>query len=193
MRLMTANSYFDNLLAGLPQQYANFSSPASGWLTQLRANAVERVGTLTVPTTRDEDWRFTDLSPLTQLPWHPAQDAPQLARTQLDPLALPEAAARLVFVDGRYAPEHSFNHAGLTVEDLAAGTARYGAVSEAHLGRHAGFEHDAFTALNTAFLHGGALIVASPEMVKAGPVHLLYVATQNVTTSYPRCLVSAQR
>jgi Fe-S cluster assembly protein SufD len=192
MRLMTANSYFDSLLAGLPQQHANFSSPASGWLTQLRANAVERVGALTVPTTRDEDWRFTDLSPLTQLPWHPAQDAPQLARTQLDPLALPEAAARLVFVDGRYAPEHSFNHAGLTVEDLAAGNARYGALIEAHLGQHAGFEHDAFTALNTAFLHGGALIVASPEMVKAGPVHLLYVATQKETTSYPRCLVIAQ-
>ena len=40
------------------------SSPAVAWLKALRAEAVERVGVLTVPTTRDEEWRFTDISAL---------------------------------------------------------------------------------------------------------------------------------
>jgi Fe-S cluster assembly protein SufD len=178
--------YLDSLLQGQPP-----ASPLS-WLNQLRANAVDRVGALTVPTTRDEDWRFTDISPLTRLSFQPAQSLAQLAPATLDQWAIPEAAARLVFVDGIYAPQHSFNHAGLTVENLAAGAQRDGAAVQAQLGRHAGFEHNAFAALNTAFLHDGALIVAPRDMTFAAPVHLLFIATRKQAASYPRCLVIAQ-
>ncbi len=184
-------SYLERLVQG--QAPAAISSPSPAWLKQLRARALERVGALTVPTTRDEDWRFTDLSPLTKLSWHPAQGAPQLAIADLERVSLPEAAARLVFVDGRYAPQHSFNPGGLTVANLPAGMAAHGASVEAHLGRHAGFELDAFTAVNTAFLHDGALIVAPRNAVLAAPVHVLFISTQKETASYPRCLVIAQQ
>ena len=146
--------YLDSLLRGRPP------ASALSWLNQLRANAVDRVGALTVPTTRDEDWRFTDISPLTRLSFQPAQGAARLAPAAVGQWSIPEAAARLVFIDGIYAPEHSFNHAGFTVENLASGAASHGAAVQAQLGRHAAFERNAFTALNTAFLHDGALIVA---------------------------------
>ncbi len=188
--------YLDSLLQGLSQPPAGSASPSPAWLSQLRARAVERVGALTVPTTRDEDWRFTDLSPLTKLSLQPVRvaspEAPRLADADLAQWTLPEAAARLVFVDGRYAPQHSFNHAGLAVLDLAAGMAGHGALIEAHLGRHAGFEHEAFTALNTAFLHSGALIVAPRNAVIDAPVHVLFISTQKDAVSYLRCLVIAQ-
>src|SRR3990172_5113466 len=118
MNTVSTTGYLDSLLQGRP--------PASSltWLNQLRANAVDRVGALTVPTTRDEDWRFTDISPLTKLSFQPAQGLAQLAPATLEQWALPEAAARLVFIDGIYAPQHSFNRAGLTLENLAAGAAR---------------------------------------------------------------------
>ena len=185
-----AGSYLDSLIRVQAQPPAAHSSPA--WLKQLRARALERVGALTVPTTRDEDWRFTDLSPLTRLSWHPVQGAPQLASADLERLSLPEAAARLVFVDGRYAAQHSFNHSGLTVANLPAGMAEHGASVEAHLGRHARFEQDAFTAVNTAFLHDGALIVVARDAVLEAPVQVLCISTQKETASYPRCLVIAQ-
>jgi Fe-S cluster assembly protein SufD len=186
MNTASTASYLDRLLQGQP--------PASSltWLNQLRAHAVDRVGALTVPTTRDEDWRFTDISPLTKLSFHPAQGAAQLAPATLEQWAVPEAAARLVFVDGIYAAQHSFNHAGLTVENLASGAIRHGAAVQAHLGRHAGFERNAFTALNTAFLHDGALIVVPRDLALAAPVHLLFIATRKHAASYPRCLVIAE-
>ena len=186
MTTAATTSYLDGLLQGQPP-----ASPLS-WLNQLRANAVDRVGALTVPTTRDEDWRFTDISPLTKLSFQPAQGVPPLAPATVGQWAIPEAAARLVFVDGIFAPEHSFNHAGLTVENLASGMIRHGAAVQAHLGRHAGFEQNAFAALNTAFLHDGALIVAPRDMALAAPVHLLFIATRKHTASYPRCLVIAE-
>jgi len=182
----TSTGYLDSLLQGQP--------PASSltWLNELRANAVDRVGALTVPTTRDEDWRFTDISPLTKLSFQPVQDVPQLGPATVEQWAIPEAAARLVFVDGIYAPQHSFNHAGITLENLASGVTRHGAAVQAHLGRHAAFERNAFAALNTSFLHDGALIVVPRDMALAAPVHLLFIATRKHAASYPRCLVIAE-
>ena len=190
---IASTSYLDRLLQGQP------SASSLTWLNELRGNAVDRVGALTVPTTRDEDWRFTDISPLTKLSFQPAlsaaqpaQGVPQLAPAVIEQWAIPEAAARLVFVDGIYAPEHSFNHAGLTVENLASAVIRHGAAVQAHLGRHAGFERNAFAALNTAFLHDGALIVVPRELALAAPLHLLFIATRKHAASYPRCLVIAE-
>ena len=181
-----STGYLDSLLQGQP------SASSLTWLNQLRAHAVERVGALTVPTTRDEDWRFTDISPLTKLSFQPVQDPPQLAPATVEQWAIAEASARLVFVDGIYAPQHSFNRAGITVENLASGVTRHDAAVRTHLGRHAGFERNAFAALNTAFLHDGALIVVPRDMALAAPVHLLFIATRRHAASYPRCLLIAE-
>ncbi len=186
MNSVSTKAYLDSLLEGRPE-----ASPLS-WLNELRAHAVDRVGALTVPTTRDEDWRFTDISPLTKLSFQPARDAQAIAADALQPWALNEAAARLVFVDGIYAPQHSFNNTGLTVENFAAGLERHGAAVQAQLGRHAAFEHNAFAALNTAFLHDGALILVPRGLAPAAPVHLLFITTRKHAANYPRCLVIAE-
>jgi len=78
MSVTTSNRYLESLLAGQPQLPAAFASPALAWLSRLRADAVDRVGALTVPTTRDEEWRFTDISPLTKIPFQPVRSAPRL-------------------------------------------------------------------------------------------------------------------
>jgi len=186
MNAVSTSPYLAGLLQGRPP-----ASPLT-WLNELRANAVDRVGALTVPTTRDEDWRFTDISPLTKLSFHPAQGAAQLAPADIGQWTIPEAAARLVFVDGIYAPEHSFNRAGLTVENLASGLNRHSTAVQAQLGHHAEFAGNAFAALNTAFLHDGALILVPRDTALAAPIHLLYVATRKHAASYPRCLVIAE-
>lgn len=187
MNTVSTTGYLDSLL----QQGQPPASPLS-WLNELRSHAVDRVGALSVPTTRDEDWRFTDISPLTKLSFQPAQALAQLAPAAVAQWAIAEAAARLVFIDGIFAPEHSFNHAGFTVENLASGAGLHGADLQAHLGRHAGFERNAFAALNTAFLHDGALIVVPRDTALAAPLHLLCIATRKQAASYPRCLVIAQ-
>ena len=61
--MVTGGSYLESLLQGQPQLPP---SPLA-WLNQLRAHAVDRVSALKVPTTRDEEWRFTDISPLAKL------------------------------------------------------------------------------------------------------------------------------
>jgi Fe-S cluster assembly protein SufD len=191
MSMVASNSYLDSILQGQPQLPR---SPLA-WFNQLRASAVERAGTLQVPTTRDEEWRFTDISPLTRLSFRPSH-APAHA-TDAQRFHLDEAAIRLVFVDGLFMPRLSSQpdlteDSGLVVTDLATALATHASVIEPHLGRLAGFENNLFAALNTAYLQHGALIIARRNAKVRKPVHVLFIATQAGTAIHPRCLLIAQ-
>ncbi|MDP2706859.1 MAG: Fe-S cluster assembly protein SufD, partial [Burkholderiales bacterium] len=190
MSIVTSNSYLESLLQGQPQLPA---SPLA-WLNQLRANAVDRVAALTVPTTRDEEWRFTDISPLTKQSFQPVRTASRLQAADVERFYLGEAASRLVFVDGVYAPQLSnvARDLGAVVTNLSAAVSARAAAIEPHLGRHTEFRDNVFAALNTAFLHDGALIVVPRNASVSVPVHLLFIATQKEAASYPRCLLVAE-
>ena len=188
MTAVATNSYLASLLAGRPQL-----PPAPlAWLNELRADAVDRTGVLSVPNTHDEEWRFTDISPLTKISFQPARGPVRIGASDIERFSLPEAGARLTFVDGVYAPSLSFNNAGIVVENIAAGLTAHTAQMKTHLGQHAAFHDNAFAALNTAFLHDGALIVVPRDVAVAAPLHLLFVAAEKGTASYPRCLVVAE-
>jgi Fe-S cluster assembly protein SufD len=186
-----AASYLASLLHGQLQPAA---SP-SAWLNTLRAAAVERVDVLTVPTTRDEEWRFTDISLLTKMSFNPVKTASRLQTADVEHFYIAEATTRIVFVDGVYAP-HLSNLAAdvVKVSNLAPGFAENVAFSAhaAHLGKHVEFQHNVFAALNTAFLHDGALVIVPRNVSAATPIHLLFIATQKEAVSYPRCLLLAE-
>lgn len=182
--------YIEGLLQGCGTPHGGAS-----WLDQRRAEALEHANALSVPTTRDEEWRFTDLTPLTRAPFRPVNEAARLASEDIAPFALPEAAARLVFVDGIYAPGLSTVQtlpAGIEVRTIAEGMRTHGALMEQHLARLAAIEGRVFTALNTAWLRDGVLIVAGRGAALEAPVHVLFVATRGECMACPRVLVLAQ-
>ena len=190
MSIANSSGYLDSLLQGQPPLPA---SPLA-WFNELRAEAVDRVGVLTVPTTRDEEWRFTDISPLTKLSFQPVRTAISLQAADIERFYLEEAATRLVFVDGVYAPQLSSpaKDGGVLVTNLSAAVTAHPAAIKPHLGRHTEFRNNIFAALNTAFLHDGALIAVPRNASVAAPVHLLFIATQKEAASYPRCLLVAE-
>ncbi len=188
---VTRGDFLDTLLGARPP-----TRDDAGWLSRLRAEALERANALSVPTTRDEEWRFTDLAPLTRLSFQPVRVAgtPDLAR--LRERFLPQAQMRLVFVDGVFAPGLSqlAAAAGACVSEL--GSALQGpraAVLEAHLGRLAQFDANLFAGLNTAFLSYGAVIALDAGASLAEPVQILHVATRRDQPHaiYPRLLLAA--
>ena len=181
--------YLENLLRGQP--------PASplGWLNQIRAAATECANALTVPSTRDEEWRFTDPSPLLKFSFQPARGAQRLAQADIQHFVIPEASSdRLVFIDGIYAAElstHCGNEHGILVTSLAQGLLSHGEFLQQHLARNADFHNDVFCALNTSFVRDGALVIINNNVAYPAPVHLLFIATKPETAVYPRSLVVA--
>ncbi len=182
--------YIASLLSGCEPGHDQLS-----WLGERRAAALERANALAVPTTRDEEWRFTDITPLTRVPFQPAVAVPHLGADDIAKFIIPEAGVRLTFVDGMFAPELSANAGlpyGVVVTSLAAGLATHGSVIERHLARHARFEQDVFAALNTARLRDGALVWVAKNQQCPTPVQLLFLSTQKAVAAYPRCLVVAE-
>jgi Fe-S cluster assembly protein SufD len=167
------------------------ASSAAVHLQTLRDHAVLRVQEQHFPSTRDEEWRFTDLSDLLQLEL--AASAPaDVTLDQLAAFTLSEAPHRLTFVNGIYAPQLSQTAdlpAGLTAGNLAALPFEK---IQAYLGQQSGAE-EVFTALNTAGLTDAAVVYASRNTAVDTPIHLLFVTTTDrPTLVQPRALVVAE-
>jgi len=162
---------------------------SESWLSPIRDKAGARAQALNFPTAKQDDWRFTDLSPLFQHGFHPVESFAKLTLGDIASLLIP-GSIRLVFVDGCYASQLSDLEqagAGVTVASLVehSGDAQV----EANFAQHALFDQDTFAALNTHFFEDGAFVHVTGET--ATPIHILNIATKRDTSSaiYPRCLV----
>lgn len=172
-----------------------------GFVRDLRARAIERFAELGFPTTRQEEWRFTSVKPITSRTFRrgvPGDTvtvrADQLAADAFH-LDAEAGGSRLVFVDGRLAPELSSIGklpAGVRVDGLARMLAEEPELLEPHLGRHASFDEHPFVALNSAFFTDGAVLYVGRGKVVTEPIHFLYVATGRPVVYYPRNLVVAE-
>src|SRR5581483_8770064 len=130
------------------ESFSDFEKVAVGhdqpWLRHLRADAFARFCEVGLPTTRDEDWRFTNISAIAQTQFHLAAKS-QVANDSLAGLRFTEAACQLVFVNGHFAPDLSSLGnlpKGLTVNGLAKEIAAKSAHVESHLGRYLNIQRD---------------------------------------------------
>jgi Fe-S cluster assembly protein SufD len=189
MTTATPNPWLANLLAG----HASVPARPHAWVNRLRGDALERAHALTLPTIRQEDWRFTDLSPLYELAFRAAAPAAVPAGLGLEPVIAPEAGARLVFVDGQFVPSLSIlATAGVIATTLGAAFDAHGELVRSQLARLAPFGDDAFRAINTAYLADGALVFAARNTAARSPVQLVFATTQADVATHPRCLVVAE-
>jgi len=187
----SASSYLQRSLQNQSQLPA---SPLS-WLNRLRADALERANALRVPTIRDESFRFTDLSPLYQSTFEVARGQGAIERAALDPYAVVEAGARLVFVDGLYAPELSVPllEQNVEVSSLMQDATGHEFAVRDTLAQVAASQDDVFTAVNTAWLRDAAVVRIGRDVDVERPIHLLFVSSTPSATAYPRVVVVVGR
>ncbi|HAA28484.1 MAG TPA: Fe-S cluster assembly protein SufD [Cyanobacteria bacterium UBA8553] len=166
-----------------------------GLVQELRDRTSLWLNKLTIPTKRDEEWRFTDLSPLLEVNFQTPNkfDLPESAAE----LTLPEAPIRLVFVNGVYAPQLSAVAdlpEGLVVTNLAGLPTTYRTKIGKYLAQEQGAATEVFTALNTAGLTDAAVVWVARNQQVETPIQLLFISTadETPTVSQPRCLVVAE-
>ena len=183
----------DAFLSGLLSRVTTKKS--DGWLQDLRDGAVNWVRHSVVPHTREEEWRFTDLSPLKQVIFNNVDTfrGTSLQLNDLNDFFLPEVSGRLVFVNGVYSPDLSNTEnlpTGLIVGNLDV---LPGEVIQKYLAQAEGSK-EVFTALNTAALNDVAVVWVAKNVVVETPIHLLFVSVsgESATISQPRVLVVAE-
>ena len=175
----------------LAQLLALISPPATPQLLELRTQAAGYLQEETIPSNKNEEWRFTDLSPLLAQQFvHPST---QLSAVNIDGFIIPESIhTRLVFVNGIYAPLLSSLAnlpAGVFIGNLAAANAAGLEVAK-YLGKQPGGE-EVFTAINTAGINEAAVVWLDLDVVFESPIHLLCVTTVDDTAiaTHPRTLI----
>ena len=177
---------------------ANGGGEGPAWLAALRRKAFDRFEALGFPTTRDEDWHFTSVTPIAERTFKSVKVAPTTLRLDdLKPYLVDESWHRLVFVNGQLEPSLS-QFVGLSADvdllPLSDMMREEPAWIEKHLGSLAGFDRAAFTALNTAFMQDGTVLRVPKGEVVDLPIHIVHVVDQqsNGGALHPRTLVVAE-
>jgi Fe-S cluster assembly protein SufD len=150
--VMVSNNVYLAAFERLERELAAFGTPA---VHRLRKAAIARFAELGFPGPRDEEWRFTPLASLVQVPFEPTPSEPEEISFTLTSFQLPS---------------------GVILCDLAGAMRKHAALVEPHLARHADWKKNPFAALNTAFLRDGAFLYVPPGTVIEEPIFLDFVA-----------------
>lgn len=168
------------------------------WLHKVRKDAIGRFAALGFPTTRLEEWKYTNVAPIARIPFQAAEfrwdglTDGGLAELPLAHSAFSECCSRIVFINGHYSPQLSSAdlHEGLVIGSLALAIKQNTPGVKEHLARYANYQHQAFVALNTAFLEDGAFIKVPRGVTAAAPIYILFVSTgDEPIASHPRSLI----
>ena len=166
----------------------------SPWPAQPRAAALNYLKTHGFPTRRTEQWKYTDVSPITRRKFTLEKSAPaNIDHAFVDSLRFSRLDCHeLVFINGNFSAELSRNLSlphGVIARSLRSVRADDASLLEPYFTREE-IKH-AFTALNTAFLNDGVLIHLPDETEIHTPIHIIYVTRQASETlmSHPHNLV----
>ncbi|HEY9736180.1 MAG TPA: Fe-S cluster assembly protein SufD [Trichocoleus sp.] len=187
-------AYLKSLLATVQA-----SVPDSPALPALRSTAEALVKERTFPSSRDEEWRFTDLSAILAVPFKASRQAVAVNSESLASVSLPESQqARLVFVNGQYSADLSDTTGlpeGVIAGNLAAlyAQADLQQAIDLRLGQQSG-GHEIFTALNTTGFQDAAVVWVPRNQVVETPIQIVFVSVPQPepVIAQPRCLVIAE-
>jgi Fe-S cluster assembly protein SufD len=188
----------DIYLSNFAQFEKRLGRNGDSWLGGVRKEAIGRFAELGFPTTKKEEWKFTNVAPIARIPFQLAESVPDgltaetLAHMPFADTAFCEQCSRIVFVDGHYSRELSSPDVpkGVTATSLAEAIKAEAPTLKAHLARHAAFERQAFVALNTAFLEDGAFVEIPRGITLERPIYLLFVSSASQPVAlHPRNLV----
>lgn len=196
-KMKSAPAGRDWYLANFELFEKNLNGEASSHVHAIRKTAIARFAELGFPTTKNEEWKYTDVSGLTKLRFAP------VLRPRVDALRVKDieqftfkdlSCYRLVCVNGQYSKELSsipLLRSGVIVESLAHAMKHNPGPVRNHLAQYARFDENAFTALSTAFMQDGACISIPDGLALDKPIHLLFVSTHHDSehVSHPRILV----
>jgi Fe-S cluster assembly protein SufD len=194
-----AADHIDWYLSSFEVFEKSLNGEATSKTHEVRKAAIARFAELGFPTTRDEEWKYTDVGPLARVPFKPVLDHREQGVTfrDVERLTFGQKWPRLVCVNGHFSKDLSSTSAlarlddGAKVESLAEAMKSHPKLLERHLTRYARYDENAFNALSAAFLSDGVFVYLPERTILEEPIHLLLISTaqENEFVSHPRSLI----
>lgn len=169
-----------------------------GWLLELRQDAMARFAAAGVPTTREEDWRDTNLAPVARTDWRPVagNGSGSLVGQVEQEAALAGVGPLAVLVNGRFSPEMSDLSElpqGVILMGLPEAVARHPREVRATMEAAAKAGGHVLGDLNMAYLKDGLYLSLPAGKVISTPIRVVSVhgGEETPTAIQPRLVVSA--
>jgi Fe-S cluster assembly protein SufD len=168
------------------------------WLVERRNRGMRQFAEQGFPTTKHEEYRYTNLAPLAKTSFQIAAEAAVVTLDDIEPFLYGEIKGdRLVFVNGRFTPSLSSINSALagTVTSIRSLLEDDPATIEPHLARYSTERDNPLAALNSALFADGAVVRIPAHEAWDEPVHLVFVSTADAAGSatHPRVLILAER
>lgn len=166
----------------LIDQYKLFISHLNGHntpsLQKIREEGIIAFEEVGLPTTKNEEWKYTNLNPILK---HDFKHAFKYSAQEIDLKELPQIEKdinRIVLVNGFYSDELSEikeDKTDLIITSLRIAQKKYPDLVNAHLGKYTAYQENGLWALNTAFLQDGIFIHVPKNAKPKKPVQIIYV------------------
>ena len=162
----------------------NGASKSPSWIHDLRKNALAFFNERGFPNPKEEDWRFTNISPITKTAFTYSSDADiESVSSEIisEMLVQNTAQHRLVFINGHFSKKDSSIGAlpnGVVVTSIAEAFSLKPELLQQYLGKYATMAQSSFTALNTAFIKDGAFVYVPKGVEVPEPIHCLFLSTK---------------
>ncbi len=166
---------------------------------KIRQDAMNHFVNIGFPTTRVEEWKYTNVKPIADTNFNLAHEYEKglVTKEEIRNLSYCDMDCyKIVFVNGHYSDEFSTISGiekKLTVTNLRNAFDSNNIEVSSKITKFANYKDDAFTALSTAFMQNGALIHIKEGAVISKPIFLLFVTAgqENRILSHPRNLIIA--
>lgn len=173
-----------NLTETIQDKYNELNAAAgNGLLGSLRAKAFELFNKSGIPTSRNEEWKYTRLTGLTNKNFavHTTAVVPTKETLNNVPLQT-DSAAELFFVNGVFVKEIStFANDALVVLNLhEAAESEYKNYVQQHLNQSSKYMKDGMNALNAAFTANGLFVLVKKNKAVEQPIFIYHLTdTEN--------------
>jgi Fe-S cluster assembly protein SufD len=187
------------LLTGFSQFEKELNGNTDSAIHARRREAIEHFDRLGFPTTKNEEWKYTDLKNLLKedFDFIPNTQATALTASDIDKLVIPGTDANtLVFVNGVYQATLSTIHSSpdeLVIKNFSEAYISHASVLDTYFAKLAGYTTNALVALNTAFAQNGTFIYVPSGKVVEKPVIIYHIADTSTgkPVAMPRNLLVA--
>lgn len=160
------------------------------WLPSLRQEAFKAFSAQGFPTTKHEDWRFTNVLPFLKEPYTLTPSAASLHENK-NAGSIPSLDAYEIVLKNGLLNE-DVNIPGIKISPIR--TAIQDPSVQQYLGKHSAVRDQGFTALNTALFENGIVIEAGKNAATDKPIHITHVYNaEEPFFVQPRILIIANR
>ena len=156
------------------EEAARLTSEPS-WLRALRREAMGTFERLDFPTMKDEDWHFTNVSPIAEKIFIAPRKGSAISDDAIARFSYGQSWHTIIFVNGRL-ERADMSPPGASVTSLSAEISSDSDALKEHLYKLEGPESAAFSALNMALATDGAVIRINADAKIDTPIHLLFIS-----------------